>query len=611
MASSDPYIIRIFNPNVHDSENQAIYLISERDDTKNTLILEIKNVSGSALSFTPDTPLSLSMKALLPPGVVHNIQVACSSPADWRSTPLNRDRGLALTPTHQVDFDNNATLTFTFTNIVFTPSEVDQDRPMMKDFVLSYSVPAPGEDIPLKVCLKRWVSSQQSLRNFEAAFVAVSEHDQGWNVKVNEATVYISKDADAVYSNSINGQSIRTRLAFRLTNKDRLRPLTLTSSSVFQLSFLPGERSGQLANNQDLASNIRIEELSTGDWIIEQATDEGSPAWTLTPKGPITLAAGGGSCNFLIDAVLANKNPQNNDGGAGVTIMYILYTNVPKREGGGLYDDSYLAATIEKVAPSPQIPTVTASPSQALYDASQPIDITWTAFGAENVQLFYTDVDGTLKSPMEMWHGTLRVTPPAEMTARRTTIYQCKSPAVAQSGDCKVVVKSVAESLIGVTLTRQGVTGPSSFVHMTFTSAELRFIDATNATINVQIPDTIQLDPLRQVRVEHTQFNVPASWTFTPGSDGAFDVSVEVSAYNQYPYVLGNGNREFIVFFRGPISLKLRGSTAALAGGLALVTVEPAFDQLDYTFGGWQISESREPVPLATEGMKWVIATGT
>lgn len=360
MSASDPFQMSITNPNADtedDDTSAIVYLISTRNDGTNELDLTIQNVSGNAVNFTTNTPINVSMKAVLPEDVITGIQVQ-NIPDGWRWSVHKvgpHAQGIELTPTSPQTLLDQKSLTFSFVSIVFTDAEVQQAQTKLGDFEVTTSVPDTRET-PLKVMVTPLVTKSKLLLHFEAAFLPVPDN-LGWNVSVNGAQARMNKDQDTVFSNCIPDQNILTRLAFRLTNKDANYALSLTPDSVFKVSFLPGEGYGQLANDQDLLNNIRISEIGTNDWLISQPTDEGALEWTLAPKNnPTVLGANGGSYNFLIDAVRTNGKPTIQDSVTAITEMYVLYVNVPNRtDSSQNYDDGYLAATIEKIAPTPQM----------------------------------------------------------------------------------------------------------------------------------------------------------------------------------------------------------------------------------------------------------------
>jgi hypothetical protein len=275
----------------------------------------------------------------------------------WKSEVDDSDgyiAGLIFSPSSPVTLPDKEKLTFTLTNIYFLPEDLKTAKPGLKNFTISYSAPKERE-VTRAVLLTQWADQPHPLYRFQAAFAAVPESEK-WNVKVNDAGRWIRKDVNTVFSNPLSDRVIRTRLAFCLINHDMSNDLRLTTGSEFKVSFLPGAGFSALAEGGELVQNVRITELSTEDWKIVQATDSAFPEWTLTPLRDLTLESDGGSYMFLIDAVLANANPEEDGNIPALTEMYVAYTKVPRRDGDGLYDDGYLAATIEKIAPTPSLP---------------------------------------------------------------------------------------------------------------------------------------------------------------------------------------------------------------------------------------------------------------
>jgi hypothetical protein len=428
MASGDPFNIELKN---HDDQDEGqggdvaiIYLITQKDDKENSLELIITNASGDAVTFDSDNPISVAMGTLLPTDVISAIAV---SPSNWTPQVNTRFGSLTLKPSSPVTLENKDALTFNLTNIFFSSKDLNSIKHTSGDFEVSYTVPERGE-VPCKVLLKAPPTSQDlPLTRLDVAFIEVPSSEQ-WNVKVDEAGLWIDKDADTVFSNSLKDQQIRTRLVFRLSNNDYARDLHLTTASVFTVSFLPGTGFGQLADGNDLVKNVRITELSTqgASWTIDQPTDPAVAQWTLRPNSGLTLESGGGGCSFLLDAVLANTKPLDNTGGSASTEMYVFYTKVPRRDGDGdgVYEDGYLAATIEKIAPEAKALSLDIDPQKDVYDPGEQITVKWKVFGAQDLSLSYIDESGIPRNPSVREVDERSVTPPSSTYQETNASYK-------------------------------------------------------------------------------------------------------------------------------------------------------------------------------------------
>jgi hypothetical protein len=412
-----------------DGDDSIIFLITEPDDTKNALILIVRNSSGSDIILFPFSATAVFrfyLDQLLPVSVIARITVSCPG---WISVvdPLD-PRCLILSPIVNVTINAGDKLVFKIGNIYFSEEELQGLEPKLKDAVFMapepYTISLVAQ--PRKVCLKPWPERPKPLLHFQAVIAAVPESEQ-WNVKRNDQMVYDKdKNNNQVLSNPSQYEQNRTRLAFRLINQDRDNALRLTPDSSFTVSFLTGDGAGEIAGGKDLVKNVTLKELGsskklgTSDWAISQATDTSSPEWTLKPVREITLDSCEGSYTFLIDAVLPNANP-GDPSSVCETEMYIFYSKVVAQDGKSAYDDGYLSVSIEKIWPQVKVTSFDVKPDQVLYHPLTSVTLTWSVVGASLLTLSYNDLDGSAMNPIVDADDHLVVTPPVSVVANTTT----------------------------------------------------------------------------------------------------------------------------------------------------------------------------------------------
>jgi hypothetical protein len=471
-AIEERYRVELHNPNDQASpggegDNDAvIFMITARDDAKNTLFLSVRNESGDQTCLSH--PITVDLSKLLPRAVSDKITVDC--PSGWRSSVDFVKGCLVLTPLSPFNFANNGKLTFKLANIWFSNADMAGVRPGLKEVVIFPSQQAAPA--PRKVFLKPWVDQPQPLLHFDATFVAVPQ-TEGWNVQRNSSEfLRIDKTENSVFSNSVPSDQIRTRLAFTLHNSDLDNLLHLTPDSVFKVYFLAGVGAYELAGGADLCKDILIKELGTHDWKISQAEDASSPEWILTPLRDLTLQPQVGSYTFLIDAVLANNKPTPAQD-AAVTYMYVSHTKVPLRKGEGFHDDGYLAAKIDKIGYGPQVVSFYVDPERDVYDAYEAITLKWNVLGVEVLVLSYTDVDGSEKLNVVKPTDEKTVTPRIA-TDRGPVSYKLMSwgEVIAERS---VTVKGIREYFDGKTIERQGAeTSPNDWPDITLSPATVQ-----------------------------------------------------------------------------------------------------------------------------------------